>query len=174
MTVRLITIHIPRSFTESHVLDNRSILSQTTSDPLAVLNSLIGLFADSMQACSDITRLNTSSPPQADVAPLEYTRRKLQSFQSTMHGLYSCLRHVEKGRSVCQDRRAQVRMEILIAALTESILTISNIGAALAAITSETWSFARSSDPGAELKCLADRLHNGELLLFMVLDVLQR
>ena len=174
MIVRLITTHIPCSFTESHVLDNRSILSQTTSDPLAVLNSLIGLFADSMQACSDITRLNTSSPPQADVAPLEYTRRELQSFQSAMHGLYRCLRHVEKGRSVCQDRLAQVRIEIFIGALTESILTISDIGMALDGMSSKAGSSPRSSDPRTEIKCLVGRLQNGELLPSMVLNVLQR
>lgn len=150
---------------------------QTTSDSLAVLNGVIGLIADSIQTFHDITEVNTS--PKGETTALEYTRRKVQSFKPTIQLLYRCLRRVEAGRPDYPSRCLLVNLEILIASLTESILTMSEIGTFLDDISAEAASLGIANPGllcpryGEFIKRLGSRLHQAEALLSTICNVLR-
>ncbi|KJK93287.1 hypothetical protein H633G_02823 [Metarhizium anisopliae BRIP 53284] len=95
-----------------------SVPAGAESAPLTAADAVVGLIAASCQAQRDLETLNTSS------ALLKRPLGEVKSFKTTAQLLHKFLRRVEAGTLAQRDRPGLMELDVLVAVLTASVLTV--------------------------------------------------
>ncbi|KAG8414153.1 hypothetical protein J3459_014982 [Metarhizium acridum] len=102
-----------------------SVPAGAESAPLTAADAVVGLIAASCQAQRDLEELKAS--PAGAPAPLRRLLGEVKSFKATAQLLHKSLRRVETGALAHGDRPGLMELDVLIAVLAASVLTVSEL-----------------------------------------------
>ncbi|KID90527.1 hypothetical protein MGU_02404 [Metarhizium guizhouense ARSEF 977] len=116
-----------------------SVPAGAESAPLTAADAVVGLIAASCQAQRDLEALNTSPA-------LKRPLGEVKSFKMTAQLLHKFLRRVEAGTLAHRDRPGLMELDVLVAVLTASVLTVSELEARLEGLVMQAGELGVSVD----------------------------
>lgn len=116
-----------------------SVPAGAESAPLTAADAVVGLIAASCQAQRDLEALNTSPA-------LKRPLGEVKSFKTTAQLLHKFLRRVEAGTLAHRDRPGLMELDVLVAVLTASVLTVSELEARLEGLVMQAGELGVSID----------------------------
>ncbi|KAK8930095.1 hypothetical protein H634G_01343 [Metarhizium anisopliae BRIP 53293] len=148
-----------------------SVPAGAESAPLTAADAVVGLIAASCQAQRDLETLNTSS------ALLKRPLGEVKSFKTTAQLLHKFLRRVEAGTLAQRDRPGLMELDVLVAVLTASVLTVSELEARLESLVMQAGELGVSVDDMVQrhsrsLAKDANRIAMLEFIMTQLLNVL--
>ncbi|EXV04568.1 hypothetical protein X797_002249 [Metarhizium robertsii] len=148
-----------------------SVPAGAESAPLTAADAVVGLIAASCQAQRDLEALNTSS------ALLKRPLAEVKSFKTTAQLLHKFLRRVEAGTLAHRDRPGLMELDVLVAVLTASVLTVSELEARLEGLVMQAGELGVSVDDMVQrhsrsLAKDANRIAMLEFIMTQLLNVL--
>ncbi|KAF5133914.1 hypothetical protein E5D57_004542 [Metarhizium anisopliae] len=147
-----------------------SIPAGAESAPLTAADAVVGLIAASCQAQRDLEALNT-------LPALKRPLGEVKSFKTTALLLHKFLRRVEAGTLAHRDRPGLMELDVLVAVLTASVLTVSELEARLEGLVMQAAELGVSVDEMVQrysrsLAKDANRIAMLEFIMTQLLNVL--
>lgn len=148
-----------------------SVPAGAESAPLTAADAVVGLIAASCQAQRDLEALNTSS------ALLKRPLGEVKSFKTTAQLLHKFLRRVEAGTLAHRERPGLMELDVLVAVLTASVLTVSELETRLESLVMQAGELGVSVDEMVQrysrsLAKDANRIAMLEFIMTQLLNVL--
>ncbi|KAK9436583.1 hypothetical protein VB005_11396 [Metarhizium brunneum] len=147
-----------------------SVPAGAESAPLTAADAVVGLIAASCQAQRDLEALNTSPA-------LKRPLGEVKSFKTTALLLHKFLRRVEAGTLAHRERPGLMELDVLVAVLTASVLTVSELEARLEGLVMQAAELGVSVDEMVQrysrsLAKDANRIAMLEFIMTQLLNVL--